>query len=501
MTGSLAKKLFFYTSWVLALVMLGTFLVLGARQSTQWEAHLIAQSLSFVRLATPELLKRLRGDFSGPARMFGQNGIDFIAINRDVVLFSLWSPTGKLLYQSPRLPDFVDLQLPEGEIPLRLQDYSGVRYDTVSVGNGGRVLIVEMPALGPTGETIVVTRFVFSYDSVDMRIHDLRRDIIRIAALAFAVAFILAAFVARRVVQPVRQLITGVKQIAQGDLSVRMATDGRDEIATLVRGFNEMAESLATSRNELTLKNLELEQANSELRATQEQLVRSEKLAVLGQLAAGVSHEIDNPVGIILGHAELMYEDLADGDPLRDDARTIIEECKRCRRITGGLLGFARTAVASFQEVSMVGLLERTVSSLQPQKLFKHLQIVILDETSGSAVVHGDEDKLTQILFNLCLNAAQAMNGQGTLRMILRQQGEMISVDLCDTGPGVPTALREKIFEPFYSTKGSGEGTGLGLPICRRLAEDHGGSLACIDGHVEGGCFRLELPASRTKNL
>lgn len=499
MSGSLVKKLLVYTSSLLVLVLFGTVVVLETRQRRQWETHLVSQSLSFVRLATPELLKRLRGDFSGPARMFGQNGFDYIAINRDLVTFSLLSPTGKLLYQSPRLPDYLDLVLPDGNLELRSQDYSGIRYDTLPLADGGRVLAVEMPAQGPTGETIVRTRFVFSYDSVDQRIDELRRDILRIAAIALSIAFALAALVARRMVLPIRRLIAGVRQIAHGDLSVRVTLGGNDEISALGRGFNEMAQSLARGRDELTEKNRELEEANRQLRVTQEQLVRSERLAAIGQLAAGVSHEIDNPVGIILGHAELLHDDLPEGDPLRDDARTIIEECKRCRRITGGLLGLARSSAASFREVDLSDLLNRTTASLQPQKLFKHLRIVIADETAGRAVVWGDEDKLTQILFNLCLNAAQAMRGSGTLLLVLRLSDSQVVIDVCDSGDGVPTESRERIFEPFYSTKGRGEGTGLGLSICRRLAEDHGGRLTCMEGIAGGGCFRLELPFAAAK--
>jgi len=495
---SLGKKLFLYTGGLLTLLLLATFLVLEQSQSRQWETYLRGQSLTFARLATPELLKRFRGDFSGAQPEGGAPIPDFLAVNRDLVAYSLSSIGRKQLYRSPLFPGFSALQLPE-EDPFAsgtsTESAGGVQFVSTDLAGGGRVLVVDVPALGPTGETILTVRYLFSYNAVDQRIAEVRLHFFRILLISMVASFLLAAVVARRVVRPIGELNRGVLAVAQGELQTRIQAAGGDELSALGRAFNAMAESLAASRAELTNKNLDLERVNLELLHMQESLVRAERLAAIGQLAAGVSHEIDNPVGIILGLAELMLEDTAKDDPRRDDLLTIIEECKRCRRITGGLLGFARSSAGEFGQVDLPALIADTLDSLRPQKLFKHLEIVYASEKLPT--VWADADKIRQVLINLCINAAQAMAGEGCLSLRVYGDFPVAVVEIEDSGPGISFADHEKVFEPFYSTKGRGEGTGLGLSICRRLIEDHGGELSIVPGQGSGGCFRLTIPLRR----
>lgn len=491
---TLGQKLFYYTSALLILLLLVTFLVLEQSQTRQWEAYLRTQSLSFARLATPELLKRFRGDFSGTKSGGGPENADFLSVNRDLVGFSFVSSGGKSLYRSSHFVGFAELNLPADELFAGnevLEDEAGGRFVTRTLVSGGRILCVEVPAFGPTGEKVLAAQYLFSYDSVDQRIAEVRAQFLRILLVSVLLAFVLAAVVARRVVRPIRELNSGVLAVAQGELQIRIQATSSDELGALARAFNQMAESLTTSRNELTSKNIALEQANLELRRVQESLVRAERLAVIGQLAAGVSHEIDNPVGIILGLAELMLEDSQADDPRREDLQAIIEECKRCRRITGGLLGFARSSAGEFDNVDLSRLVIDTLASLRPQKLFKYLNVEV--NAPPLPTVWADADKLRQVLVNLCLNAAQAMAGEGHLVLRTLVQGSNAVIEVSDSGPGIPPEACEKIFEPFYSTKGRGEGTGLGLSICRRLVEDHGGTLTveCANGSA---CFRLAIP-------
>jgi signal transduction histidine kinase len=492
---TLGKKLFFYTGGTLIGLLLLTFVFLERNQSRQWESYLVSQSLSFARFATPELLKLFRGSF--PVREEADLKIvhEFLGFNRDLIEFSLLSPSGRVLFQSPRFPDFIDLDLsgaaPEGaELPLQAPR-TVVR--TLRLPGGGRVLDLVTPAFGPTGEQILAARYLISYASVDARLDEVRLYFLRVALLTVVCSLALAALVARRVTRPLHDLTAGAHAVARGELATRIAAHSRDEIGTLARAFNEMAASLASSRSELTEKNAALLRANAELRQMQEQLIRAERLAAIGQLAAGVSHEIDNPVGIILGYAELLLEDLPADDPRRDDVRSIIEECKRCKRITGGLLGFARSGPVIRSPLRLNELVEQTLASLRPQKLFKGLLIEFRPAPQLPPLV-GDADQLRQVLVNLLLNAAQAMAGVGTLEVEVRHEGGRAVVEVGDTGPGIAPELRERIFEPFFSTKGRGEGTGLGLSICRRLVEDHGGRLTAGSSPAGGARFRLELP-------
>ncbi|RLB63827.1 MAG: hypothetical protein DRH08_10510, partial [Deltaproteobacteria bacterium] len=258
---------------------------------------------------------------------------------------------------------------------------------------------------------------------------------------------------------------------------------------------NDMAESLAANRAELTHKNEALSTANEHMQSMQEQLLRSERLAAIGQLAAGVSHEIDNPVGIILGHAELLLEDLKEDDPLCDDVAAIIDECRRCKRITGGLLGFARSPEGHHDRVDLNQLVEETVASLRPQMLFKDLDLKV-DLLNEALFVTGDADQLRQVMINILLNAAQSLQGAGCLQVSLVKQSDHALMNVDDNGPGIPEADRERVFQPFFSTKAHGEGTGLGLPLCRKLVEAQGGEIYVHQAPLGGARLSVSLPLS-----
>jgi two-component system, NtrC family, sensor kinase len=191
-----------------------------------------------------------------------------------------------------------------------------------------------------------------------------------------------------------------------------------------------------------------------------------------------------------------LLDDLPAGDERRDDVLAIIDECQRCKRITGGLLGFARSASVCWEEFSLNNLARETLESLQPQKLFRAITINFHPAAEGVSVV-GDADQVRQVFINLLLNAAQAMNGQGALTVSIERRDDAALVRVLDSGPGVAPEVREKIFAPFYSTKAPGQGTGLGLSICRKLVEDHGGAIWLDEGVAGGAQFIIRLPLAR----
>lgn len=494
---TLGKRLFLYTSAPLIVLLLCAFLWLEKTQSVQWERHFYTQCESFARLATPELLKRFRGDFSTSK----QQQLEFLAYNRDLVDFSIVSSNNRVLFQSARFPDFIDLAPFEAQpLPLQMDNpgENALQGGVLTDGEGRRLLQLTVPALGPTGEVVLLVSYRFSFQTIDGQIRELRRQLLSIAAVTCLLSLFFAALVARRVARPLKALTSGAEQIGQGRLDSLMGVAGDDEIGALGNAFNQMILRLQQSREELTAKNEALQEANVELRHVQEQLIRSERLAAIGQLAAGVSHEIDNPVGIILGYAELLLEDTPDDDPRREDLLAIIDECKRCRRITGGLLGFARSTPGEYAVLDLAALVREVVDSLRPQRLFKQLQIAI-DTPERAVPVLADTDQLRQVLVNLLLNAAQAMNGIGSLTLGLEMDAEFCRLTIDDNGPGIPAADRERIFEPFVSTKQHGEGTGLGLSICRRLIDAHGGRLTAHAAPAGGARFCLVLPVQKPR--
>lgn len=495
MRFSLIQKLFFFTSATMAALLTVTFFLLERSQSRQWEEHLRSQSISFSQFATPEVLKRFRGTF--PLREGGAlpEVYEMLAANRDLIKFSLLSPGSRVLFQSQSFNGFSQIDL-AGESHADLADRLQSGRTTVrtwKVSEGRRIFDVLTPAFGPTGEHIISVRYLISYDSLDARLQEMRQQFLRIGLISIVCSLGLVALVSRRITRPLKELTEGARAVARGDLETRIDSRRGDEIGTLAEAFNDMARSLAFSQDELREKNSELVRANEALRGMQEQMIRAERLAAIGQMAAGISHEIDNPVGIILGYAELLLEDMEEGDPRREDVAAIIEECKRCRRITGGLLGFARSAPSRRETIFLGDLVEGTLASLRPQKLFRGVELSFIPYPEPLAV-SADPDQLRQVFINLFLNAGQALGGKGRLAVTLGREGGRATVRVADSGPGVPPQLREKIFDPFFTTKSRGEGTGLGLSVCRKLVQDHGGRLWAEESPSGGALFVLELP-------
>ncbi|WP_429884481.1 sensor histidine kinase [Geoalkalibacter halelectricus] len=493
--STISRKLFFLTASLQVLVLAITLGLLERSQARQWEEHLHAQAQAFARLATPELLRFFRGTFPPSQQPPPGELRELLAFNQDLVQFSLHAPSGRLLYASPLLWEqaaFVVDDLLAVDPGVRLQQ-PRVSLKSLELADGERFVDLIHPAFGPTGEHVLSVRYLISYAGTRSLQAATRADYLRIALIAVLTSLVLAALMARWVSRPVRQLTAGARALARGESPQRLQVRGRDEIGALARAFNDMATSLADKHRELVEKNAALAAANQDLRQMQDSLVRAEKLAAIGQLAAGVSHEIDNPVGIILGYAELLREEFPAGDPRREDVEVIIRECQRCRRITGGLLGFARSQPSRLERLDLNGLAAETQRSLSVQKLFREIAWTTC-LASEPLLVAGDADKLKQVLINLLLNAAQALGGQGEIRLELRRAGDYAEILVGDNGPGIAPADLERVFEPFYSTKERGQGTGLGLAVCRKLVEEHGGQVSASGAADGGALFRVLLP-------
>jgi len=498
---TLGRKLFLYTAATLIAVLFVTFLVLERTQARQWEGYLQEQSVAFARFATPEVLKLFRGEFAAPADVKLGALADFLGLNRDLVRIEIVSGSGRSLYRSPLFHGYENLRIPEEleQVDVQRLAQPGTSSRVLYLAGGRRLLDLLSPAYGPTGTLVLSIRYLISYDSVDQRLEEMRGRFLMVAVFTTLLSIVLAAVLVRKVSRPLLSLTDGVRAIGQGELETRLQIGGHDEIAALGNAFNEMVDSLARHRQALTEKNDALQAANAELKQVQDQLLRSERLAAIGQLAAGVSHEIDNPVGIILGYAELLLEDLAGDDPRRDDVLAIIDECRRCRRITGGLLGLARTAPEERIEVDLPGLVDNVFVSLRPQKLFRGIRLQLQADTE-LPTIPGDIDRLRQVLVNLLLNAGQALDGQGNIVVSLFAREQEVCLRVADDGPGVPEELRERIFEPFVSSKPKEQGTGLGLPLCRKLVEDHGGRLD-LEESASGASFLLVLPRAEAGKM
>ncbi len=225
------------------------------------------------------------------------------------------------------------------------------------------------------------------------------------------------------------------------------------------------------------------------------QLVQSEKIASVGRMAAGVAHEINNPLAGIMIYAELLKEALKDDEKNLNDIQEVVDQTIRCKKIVAELLEFSRQTVGKISSFSLEDMIEKTLNILINQALFQNIKVSkhMGPDIPGMA---GDMGQLQQVFTNLFINAADAMGGRGRLSIKARYDTEtnQFVILVSDTGPGIPKELRDKIFDIFFTTKPVGKGTGLGLSICKRIVELHGGNLR-VECPPEGGStFIVELP-------
>ncbi|BDD88218.1 PAS domain S-box protein [Desulfofustis limnaeus] len=237
-------------------------------------------------------------------------------------------------------------------------------------------------------------------------------------------------------------------------------------------------------------------QIEEDLEQTHKMLMQSEKMAGLGRLAAGVAHEINNPMSGIMLYANLVKEELGETHPAVVDLDTIIHEAERCKVIVADLLEFSHQSSFEMVPININEVVRKTLGILQQQPLFHNITVECrLDAQIPS--IAGNHIRLHQVLMNLLVNGAQAMQGQGTLRIVSRTRAgkDVVEVLIADSGPGVPEELQEKIFEPFFTTKTTGEGTGLGLSVSYAIVKEHQGTIRVHSTPGEGAVFTLRFPA------
>jgi two-component system, NtrC family, sensor kinase len=315
--------------------------------------------------------------------------------------------------------------------------------------------------------------------------------------LGILIIVLVSIFLARRFSRPLRRLEEVSGQIAEGDYKQDFIAKGPKEIERLGRSLNKMARQLEAEKRELeewanTLEKKVAERAD-EMKKINSQLFRSEKLASLGKLAAGVAHEINNPLTGILTNSSLLLEDLAEDDPRREDVDVMVKETIRCREIVKRLLDFARQTKPQKRLANLNDLIENIILLVRNQASFRNITIdKELDPGIPELLV--DPDQIQQVFVNIILNAAEAMTKGGslTIRSNGSPDGESLIVSIADSGPGITEEVRERIFDPFYTTKE--HGTGLGLSISYGIVEQHGGTITVESTPGRGSTFNIQLP-------
>lgn len=364
---------------------------------------------------------------------------------------------------------------------------------------GGRALEV----LTPTGDVAVVTRVRLGEEG------DRGGPLVRLVALymiTFGLALLVFAYFAltRVIVQPIEKLVESADRVATGARTLRVPRAGARELIELGTSVQSMAERLIAEEASLVLKVDELTETTKRLTQAQAQLVRSERMASVGRLAAGVAHEIGNPIAALMGIQELLLDDDLPARERADFVRRMQRETERIHGVVRDLLDFARPEEKAAPSGSPPAPADvraaagDVVALVRPQKQFRNVRVET--EIEGAPLVTLAQPRLVQVLLNLALNAGHAIvviGGQG--RVTIRAHaidGARVRIEVEDDGPGVAAEVRDRLFEPFVTTKDVGEGTGLGLAVCRGLVESAGGEIG-LDAAYDGGArFYVVLPAS-----
>ncbi|MDY7228460.1 sensor histidine kinase [Hyalangium rubrum] len=306
--------------------------------------------------------------------------------------------------------------------------------------------------------------------------------------LAVLVYFVLDLTVGR----PLRATEMAVEQLGRLELNLPPVSQGGPLMSRIQSALNRMAEALRREQA-LTRSQVEaLQQANARLARAHTELVSAERLATVGKLAAGVAHEVGNPLAGILGYLSLARMK-ATSPELKEYLGHIDHEVHRIDSIVRGLLDLGRPRPATLAPVDMSQVVETCVRLVRAGPELSHVEVDFTLEPG--LLARADAGPLSQIVINLLLNAAQAMKGQGRVRVSTRREGSEALLAVEDTGPGIPPEVMPRLFEPFFTTK-EGKGTGLGLAVSLHLTQSMGGRLTAENVQGSGARFTLHLPAT-----
>jgi len=321
-----------------------------------------------------------------------------------------------------------------------------------------------------------------AYDTVFEPVEKLRMSIWLLVIVLLLLSLLIARWAAGKLAKPVQELATTIKHYADGDETARYTDGGRsDEVGIVGRAFNYLCGSLEHTRSE---------RDKAERAARQ-----SDRLAAVGQMAAGIGHEINNPLMNIMSLARLVEGSVGDKDKVeivKSDLNTLQEEGARCARIVQGILKFARASEPKFEQFMLDVLLTDTIELLQHRADAGQVSFDVKLEKGLS--IQGDPNQLQQVLVNIILNALHASKEGGVISVSLVSDNEHAVIDISDQGEGIAEDDMSHIFNPFFSTKPEGEGTGLGLSVSYGIVKKHDGEISLESEVGQGTCVRIRLP-------
>jgi len=372
------------------------------------------------------------------------------------------------------------------------------------VKHGNKTLADINNSLGNVAELAGRIRSQIVSNRLEANTH-YHRTVVTITTLALLMV-LAAALVGlsqyRSVMPPLRRLEQGVRRVADGEFTRHIPVVGDREFARLAQQFNDMADQLDTLYQRM----------DKQVKAKSQQLVRSQRLASVGFLAAGLAHEINNPLGIIAGYSEAALQRLNNASKINttpqkieSTLRIICEEAFRCKDITAKLLSLSLPTADERMNVCLSQVAHRVTRMLSGLPRFRAVRLMLNSGNQDDAVVYANEGQLTQVMVNLITNALEAVDpATGRVWVQMDRAGTFLSISVKDNGRGMTEQVAQKIFEPFFTDKPwpGQRGIGLGLSVTHAIVEQHGGHINVhSDGLGKGSTFIVQLPAASTSEV
>jgi signal transduction histidine kinase len=387
-------------------------------------------------------------------------------------------------------------ELRSSDLPKPLEDAKDEERSIKSLIIGGSHYVAYASPFpdSPEGSEVEYV-LLSSYESALLQMKETQAMLLLLSSLGIALSAFVIWFVIGRITAPLRILRTSADAVGSGDFSQRIHISSDDEFGQLGQAFNQMTRNLQQSHAELR-KTVET------LKATQAQLIQSEKLSAVGEFVAGVAHELNNPLTSVIGFAELLKTANLQGKH-QNFLNYIVKSSERCQKIVQGLLSFARQHPPERKPVSATEMLEGVLEILAYEMRTSNIEVE-RDFQARLPKVMGDSHQLQQVFLNILNNSRQAIEGHqptGRIKVTTESAGNKVRIIFEDNGPGIKSENLAKIFDPFFTTKTVGKGTGLGLSLCYGIINEHGGHIAAHSEPGQGAMFVIELPTHQDLTL